>query len=106
MGVSGSAPATPVAPHNKHLAHISDPRSPTAGILRTPIEVGTLPPPLPPAWLGPAAPTAPLSAGGELPCGQPAAQSHRAAGWHRPGAGPTVTHARHLPHSHESLVEW
>ncbi|NWY46465.1 CDCA3 protein, partial [Sylvia atricapilla] len=39
MGVSGSAPATPAAPRNKHLAHVSDPRSPTAGILRTPIEV-------------------------------------------------------------------
>ncbi|NWI04886.1 CDCA3 protein, partial [Tichodroma muraria] len=45
MGASGSAPATPAAPHNKHLAHVSDPRSPTAGILRTPIEVGALPPP-------------------------------------------------------------
>uniref|UniRef100_A0A8C3ULY9 CDCA3 protein n=1 Tax=Catharus ustulatus TaxID=91951 RepID=A0A8C3ULY9_CATUS len=44
MGVSGSAPATPAAPRNKHLAHVSDPRSPTAGILRTPIEVGALPP--------------------------------------------------------------
>ncbi|NWV91199.1 CDCA3 protein, partial [Machaerirhynchus nigripectus] len=48
MGASGSAPATPAALHNKHLAHVSDPRSPTAGILRTPIEVGALPPPLPP----------------------------------------------------------
>ncbi|NXT21127.1 CDCA3 protein, partial [Syrrhaptes paradoxus] len=36
MGASGSAPATP---RNKHLAHVSDPRSPSAGILRTPIEV-------------------------------------------------------------------
>ncbi|NXX79225.1 CDCA3 protein, partial [Urocolius indicus] len=36
MGVSGSAPATP---RNRHLAHVSDPRSPSAGILRTPIEV-------------------------------------------------------------------
>ncbi|KAM7129271.1 cell division cycle-associated protein 3 isoform 1-T1 [Ciconia maguari] len=36
MGVSGSAPA---ALCNKHLAHVSDPRSPSAGILRTPIEV-------------------------------------------------------------------
>ncbi|XP_069721678.1 cell division cycle-associated protein 3 [Phaenicophaeus curvirostris] len=36
MGVTGSAPATPC---NKLLAHVSDPRSPSAGILRTPIEV-------------------------------------------------------------------
>ncbi|XP_064320539.1 cell division cycle-associated protein 3 [Phalacrocorax carbo] len=40
MGVSGSAPVTP---HNKHLAHVSDPRSPSAGILRTPIEVVSSP---------------------------------------------------------------
>ncbi|NXW19409.1 CDCA3 protein, partial [Circaetus pectoralis] len=40
MGVSGSAP---VAPHNKHLAHVSDPRSPSAGIFRTPIEVVSSP---------------------------------------------------------------
>ncbi|NWT21188.1 CDCA3 protein, partial [Vireo altiloquus] len=33
----------PAAPRNKHLAHVSDPRSPTAGILRTPIEVVSSP---------------------------------------------------------------
>ncbi|NWV26436.1 CDCA3 protein, partial [Origma solitaria] len=43
MGVSGSAPATPAAPRNKQLAHVSDPRSPTAGILRPPIEVVSSP---------------------------------------------------------------
>ncbi|XP_054858475.1 cell division cycle-associated protein 3 [Eublepharis macularius] len=41
MGASESALATPSSRPllNKHLAHVSDPRSPTAGILRTPIEV-------------------------------------------------------------------
>ncbi|XP_061221497.1 cell division cycle-associated protein 3 [Neopsephotus bourkii] len=38
MGVSGSTPA-----RSQHLAHVSDPRSPSAGILRTPIEVVSSP---------------------------------------------------------------
>ncbi|NWH82665.1 CDCA3 protein, partial [Piaya cayana] len=54
MGVSGSAPATPC---NKLLAHVSDPRSPSAGILRTPIEVLSSPAGSPAP--GPAAAAAP-----------------------------------------------
>uniref|UniRef100_A0A8B9GP64 Cell division cycle associated 3 n=1 Tax=Amazona collaria TaxID=241587 RepID=A0A8B9GP64_9PSIT len=46
MGVSGSTPV-----RSQRLAHVSDPRSPSAGILRTPIEVvsspGCSPPPGP-----------------------------------------------------------
>ncbi|KAM9565663.1 cell division cycle-associated protein 3 [Guaruba guarouba] len=38
MGVSGSTPA-----RSQRLAHVSDPRSPSAGILRTPIEVVSSP---------------------------------------------------------------
>ncbi|NXC50398.1 CDCA3 protein, partial [Penelope pileata] len=41
MGASSSTPATPVpgSLRNRHLARVSDPRSPSAGILRTPIQV-------------------------------------------------------------------
>lgn len=41
MGSAKSVPVTPARPplHNKHLARVADPRSPTAGILRTPIQV-------------------------------------------------------------------
>uniref|UniRef100_A0A8C4U5E1 Uncharacterized protein n=1 Tax=Falco tinnunculus TaxID=100819 RepID=A0A8C4U5E1_FALTI len=54
MGVSGSAPASPAAPLCRPSAHISDPRSPSAGILRTPIEV--LSSPLGSPQAGPAEP--------------------------------------------------
>ncbi|CAM4433343.1 cell division cycle-associated protein 3 [Lepidochelys kempii] len=45
MGAAESFPATPTSKPflNKHLAHVSDPRSPTPGILRTPIEVESSP---------------------------------------------------------------
>ncbi|XP_043823292.1 cell division cycle-associated protein 3 [Dromiciops gliroides] len=51
MGSAKSVPATPArpAPCNKHLAHITDPRSPSAGILRTPIQVESSPQPSPSA---------------------------------------------------------
>nr|XP_025745606.1 cell division cycle-associated protein 3-like [Callorhinus ursinus] len=41
MGSAKSAPVTPARPppHNKLLARVADPRSPSAGILRTPIPV-------------------------------------------------------------------
>ncbi|NXV75188.1 CDCA3 protein, partial [Atlantisia rogersi] len=56
MGVSGSAPATPAAFRDRRLAHVTDPRSPSAGILRTPIEVVSSPGGSPPP--GPAEPAA------------------------------------------------
>uniref|UniRef100_A0A452EF44 Cell division cycle associated 3 n=1 Tax=Capra hircus TaxID=9925 RepID=A0A452EF44_CAPHI len=41
MGSAKSVPVTPARPppHNKLLARVADPRSPSAGILRTPIQV-------------------------------------------------------------------
>ncbi|XP_032110529.1 cell division cycle-associated protein 3 isoform X2 [Sapajus apella] len=47
MGSAKSVPVTPARPppHNKHLARVADPRSPSAGILRTPIQVESSPQP-------------------------------------------------------------
>ncbi|KAM5254902.1 cell division cycle-associated protein 3 isoform 2-T2 [Hipposideros larvatus] len=47
MGSAKSVPVTPTRPppHNKHLARVADPRSPSAGILRTPIQVESSPQP-------------------------------------------------------------
>ncbi|XP_037702093.1 cell division cycle-associated protein 3 isoform X1 [Choloepus didactylus] len=45
MGLAKSVPVTPARPppHNKHLARVADPRSPSAGIQRTPIQVESSP---------------------------------------------------------------
>uniref|UniRef100_A0A8D2DIL2 Cell division cycle-associated protein 3 n=2 Tax=Sciurus vulgaris TaxID=55149 RepID=A0A8D2DIL2_SCIVU len=45
MGSAKSVPVTPTRapPHNKHLARVADPRSPSAGIQRTPIQVESSP---------------------------------------------------------------
>ncbi|XP_007935316.1 cell division cycle-associated protein 3 [Orycteropus afer afer] len=47
MGLAKSVPVTPARPppHNKHMARVADPRSPSAGILRTPIQVESSPQP-------------------------------------------------------------
>ncbi|XP_012357754.1 cell division cycle-associated protein 3 isoform X2 [Nomascus leucogenys] len=47
MGSAKSVPVTPARPppHNKHLARVADPRSPSAGIVRTPIQVESSPQP-------------------------------------------------------------
>ncbi|XP_007089654.1 cell division cycle-associated protein 3 [Panthera tigris] len=51
MGSAKSSPVTPARPppHNKLLARVADPRSPSAGILRTPIQVESSPQPTLPA---------------------------------------------------------
>ncbi|XP_035925226.1 cell division cycle-associated protein 3 isoform X1 [Halichoerus grypus] len=51
MGSAKSFPVTPARPppHNKLLARVADPRSPSAGILRTPIQVESSPQPNLPA---------------------------------------------------------
>lgn len=51
MGSAKSVPVTPARPPpiNKHLARVADPRSPSAGILRTPIQVESSPQPNLPA---------------------------------------------------------
>ncbi|XP_043738293.1 cell division cycle-associated protein 3 isoform X1 [Cervus elaphus] len=47
MGSAKSVPVTPARPppHNKLLSRVADPRSPSAGILRTPIQVESSPQP-------------------------------------------------------------
>uniref|UniRef100_A0A8C6R9W7 Cell division cycle associated 3 n=1 Tax=Nannospalax galili TaxID=1026970 RepID=A0A8C6R9W7_NANGA len=51
MGSTQSVPVTPARPlpHNKYLARVADPRSPSAGIQRTPIQVESSPQPSLPA---------------------------------------------------------
>ncbi|KAM9205378.1 cell division cycle-associated protein 3 isoform 3-T3 [Mergus octosetaceus] len=97
MGAAGSAPATPAPPRGRRPEHVRDPRSPSAGILRTPIEVRprSLPSRAAPPRL--TARCSPPFAGAELPrCPQPAA---------RPRRRPPVSDARYLPHAHEGGTE-
>ncbi|OBS69994.1 hypothetical protein A6R68_01465, partial [Neotoma lepida] len=50
MGSTQSISGTPARPlpHSKHLARVADPRSPSAGIQRTPIQVESSPESSPP----------------------------------------------------------
>ncbi|EDM01921.1 rCG29918, isoform CRA_b [Rattus norvegicus] len=51
MGSTQSVSGTPARPlpRNKHVSRVADPRSPSAGIQRTPIQVESSPQPNPPA---------------------------------------------------------